>query len=61
MREDLIKAYDIIVENQRNADNKAYIFIAVISAFLTFMNEIPLAAFTESQQILQLEKAIHLK
>jgi hypothetical protein len=50
MREDLIKAYDIIVENQRNADSKAYIFIAVISAFLTFMNEIPLAAFTESQQ-----------
>jgi hypothetical protein len=51
MREDLLKAYDIIIENQRNADNKAYIFIAVITAFLTFMNEIPLAVFPESQRV----------
>lgn len=50
MRKDIIKAYDIIVENQRNADRKAHIFIVVLSAFLTFMNDIPLSSFPESQK-----------
>ncbi len=40
MKDDIIKAYDIIVENQRNVDNKVYIFIAIISTFLIFMNNI---------------------
>lgn len=43
--ENLIKAFDIIIENQRNSDTKAYTFILIISAFLTFMNQIPLQGF----------------
>lgn len=40
MREDLYKSLEIITENQRNADNKAYLFIIIISAFLAYANEV---------------------
>lgn len=43
MREELIKAYDIVKEEQRNADNKANIFIVIISAFIGFVSNIPIS------------------
>lgn len=50
MREELYKAHDIIIENQRNADNKAYIFIVMISAFLALMDKVPINFGDENQQ-----------
>jgi hypothetical protein len=37
------KAYDIIIENQRNADTKANIFIVILTGFLAFIGEIPIS------------------
>jgi|GEM_PF-5675422 len=51
MRDEIVKAYDIIIENQRNADNKSYIFIIVLSAFLTFMSEITLSTFSDNERV----------
>jgi hypothetical protein len=38
----LVKAHDIIIENQRNADTKANIFIILLTGFLTFIDSIPI-------------------
>lgn len=37
------KAYDIIIENQRNADTKANIFIVLLTGFLAFIGQIPIS------------------
>lgn len=42
MKEDLEKSREIIVENQRNADSKANIFIILLSGFIAFIGKIPL-------------------
>lgn len=49
MNESLIKAYDIIKEEQRNADNKAYIFILLLSAILTFFNKINIGYVSQEE------------
>ena len=49
MSEKLIKAYDIIKEEQRNADNKANLFIVLITAFLSFFNKISVGSYTPEQ------------
>ena len=49
MDERLIKSYDIIKEEQRNADNKANLFIILITAFLSFYNKIDVGAYTPEQ------------
>jgi len=43
MNETLFKAYDIIKEEQRNADTKANLFIVLITAVITFFGKIPTA------------------
>lgn len=49
MREELIKAYDIIKEEQRNADNKANIFIVIISATIGFISNIPSSIYSNEE------------
>lgn len=49
MRDDLVKAYNIIKEEQRNADNKANLFIILITAVITFLGEVPATLFSEEQ------------
>lgn len=43
MNENLFKAYDIVKEEQRNADTKANIFIVLITAVITLFGKIPTA------------------
>lgn len=50
MKDTLYKSFEIIVENQRNADGKSNLFIVLITAFLTFMGEIPLGSISESER-----------
>lgn len=50
MKEILYKSFEIIVENQRNADGKSNLFIVLITAFLTFMGEIPLGFISEEER-----------
>lgn len=38
MKEEIVKAYDIVIEQQRNADSKANLFIVLITAFLSFLS-----------------------
>lgn len=52
MNEYLNKAYDIIVENQRNADTKANVFIVLLTGFLTFVGKFPLSLLDNSSQTL---------
>jgi len=49
MDERLYKSYDNIKEEQRNADNKANLFIVLITAFLSFYNKIDVGAYTPEQ------------
>lgn len=42
MKEILLKAYDILKEEQRNADNKAYIFIGLLTAIIGIFGQVPL-------------------
>lgn len=41
MDEKLLKAFDIVKEEQRNADTKANLFIVLITAVITFFGKIP--------------------
>lgn len=41
MKEILCKSYDILKEEQRNADNKAYIFIGLLTAVIGIFGEVP--------------------
>lgn len=41
MKEILIKSYDIIKEEQRNADSKAYIFIGLLTAVIGIFGKVP--------------------
>lgn len=49
MREEITKAYDILKEEQRNADNKANLFIIIISAVIAFISEIPISISNQEQ------------
>ncbi len=49
MNESIVKAYDIIKEEQRNADTKANIFIVIISAVIAFISDIPVTLYTQQQ------------
>ncbi len=49
MNEQLVKAYDLIKEEQRNADTKANIFVVLLTAFLSFFGEINLSTYTPEQ------------
>jgi cation transport ATPase len=49
MNDILIKAYDSIKEEQRNADSKAYLFIVLISAFLSFFNRTNIGVYSPSE------------
>ena len=42
MNDILVKAHEIIIENQRNADTKANIFIVLLTGVLTFINKVPI-------------------
>lgn len=44
------KAYEIIIENQRNADTKANIFIVLLSGFLAFIGNIPVTIIDNNSQ-----------
>lgn len=45
----LIKAYDIIKEEQRNADNKAYIFIGLITLVVSAFGKIPSTGYSPAE------------
>lgn len=49
MNDILTKAYDTIKEEQRNADNKANLFIVLISAFLSFFNRINISTYSPDE------------
>lgn len=40
MKEEIVKAYDIVIEQLRNADSKANLFIVLITAFLSYLGTI---------------------
>ncbi len=42
MNKKLVKAYDIIKDEQRNADNKAYIFVLLIGGILGYVTTTPM-------------------
>jgi|SRR5690554_324165 len=50
MKEYLIKSYESIIENQRNSDGKANLFIVLITGFLTFFDTVSLN-ITNNQQV----------
>ena len=43
MKEEIVKAFDIIIEQQRNADSKSNLFIVLITAFLSFLSTIDIS------------------
>jgi len=49
MNEQLLKAYELIKEEQRNADNKANIFVVLLTAFLSFFDEIKINSYSLQQ------------
>lgn len=42
MKDILNKSYDILKEEQRNADNKAYIFVGLLTAVIGFFGKVPI-------------------
>jgi hypothetical protein len=50
MNSTIEKAYDIIIENQRNADPKANIFIVLLTGFLAFIGKIPVSIIDTNTQ-----------
>lgn len=49
MNENLEKAYDIIKEEQRNADNKAYLFIGLITVVVGLFGKIPTSGYSPTE------------
>ncbi len=49
MNEIFTKAYDLIKEEQRNADNKAYIFIGLLTAVVGLFSKIPTNGYSSTE------------
>ena len=48
MKNILIKSYDILKEEQRNADNKAYIFIGLLTAIIGVFGKVPVNGLSDN-------------
>lgn len=48
MNDKLHKVYDILKEEQRNADNKAYIFIGLLTAIIGIFGKVPINGLSDN-------------